>query len=218
MPETDTKAFKAKPRTQIVGVEQDDFGKQFAAERRPKRSKAPNNDVWTFTVHGTYTGKENGLNREKVFNVIFKMPDKQVEKGALSQSLKHYAPTMLPKLYPDYQNFLTHEIVLAKCTNAEKELNTLSVMPRHALIEYIELEDLPVHPELYVDAAELRTAIEECTNPKTSQSFTRNQDLKREKLGDKVIDATIAIDFLEQSLEESKIYRKKAFASQADDL
>ena len=185
-----------------------------------RRKTTVNNDMWTLTIAGFYGGKANGQYAEKPYKVVITMPDKQVVKGALSQFVKNYAPHLMPKLFYDYQNLFTFEIVDAICNNEEKQAYNITVMSRASLIDFINDNELPIDLELYVDSADLRQAISECTstNPKTADAFLMHQTQRKERMGDKMTDATAALSFIEESLANSRLLQKKAFAQTTDDL
>lgn len=183
-----------------------------ANRSKTKGRVKPNNDTWVFVIEGMYGGRDKNSFVEKPYKVTITMPDTQVEKGALHQFIKHYAPRMMPKIYKDYQNLFTFEIVNAVCTSSEKEATNIQVMPRDCLATFVIDNELPVELELYADADDLRHAIKECLDPKTTDSFEANQQLRKERIGPRLVDATIALDFIQESINNS------LKLNQADDL
>jgi hypothetical protein len=196
-----------------IGTVKLDYGPK---RRRPKFK--PNNEKWTFTIEGTYMGKLHNQTAQKPYRVQIIMPDNQVQKGALSQFLKHYAPRLMPRLYKDYEAPLTFEIVDADCTDPRIQAENISVMTRSQLLDYAQEMDLPIEQELYADADDLRVAIREASDPKTSETFERNQAIRRERMGDRLTDAVVALDYFEESISMSVALNKKRMAEEAEDL
>lgn len=194
--------------------------KPVATAKRGKKNLKPNNDMWQLTITGLYGGKARTQYVEKLYKVMVTMPDRQVEKGAMHQFLRNYAPRLMPALYPDFQNLFTFDIVEATCSNPDKEANNIQVMSREALANYVTELELPIDLELYVESAELRQAIVECTSPNSriAEAFEDNQEKRKERMGEKLQDATAALDYIQVSIENSRKLKKQALVEDNDDL
>lgn len=173
-------------------------------------------DIWRITFDGDIGCVEKSNWVKKSYKVTVVMPDKQVQKGCRTQFLKHYAPKIMPKLYRGWESCFTFNIANATCTNEHKQANTIAVMSRDSLVEFIESNDLPVDQILYPEADDLKQAITECMNPKTMDAFEKNQELRRERIGDSIADEIEALDYIDASIEESLQWSEHANA--ADDL
>jgi hypothetical protein len=190
---------KPTPGNPVIVKQEYDLG--------PKRKKfklKANNETWKFIFEGTYMGKDKNITVEKSYKVHITMPDNQVQKGATSQFLKHYVPRLMPRIYKDFISILTFEITDAVCSDPRIQAENLDVMTRAQLLAYIAESELPVETELYADAADLCQAIKECVNPKTSETFERNQQIRKERMGDRLTDSVVALDYIDQSIADSK--------------
>lgn len=117
---------------------------------------------WLITVEGNYQAKVGKDISEKPYTVSVSMKQKQIDAGALSQFCKHYAPEMMPVLYPDYQALMTFRITKSECSDDQVKDNELTIMNYSELRDYIQRNEIKVDTSLYVDAGELKTAIETC--------------------------------------------------------
>lgn len=179
------------------------------AKDKVAAKRSANKDKWTLIFVGLYAKMEGSQIVQKPYRVTIIVPDRLIFRGVHHLFVKYYAPKVMPNLYSGYQHLFTFDVESATCSDPDKERTTVSVLSREQLVAYIVENDLPVEQELYPDPADLRQAINECTDPKSEKGFLQNQVIRRERLGDTLVVAADTLDFIEESLLQNEPRRKK---------
>ena len=123
-------------------------------------TRSMTDDIYAITVAGTYSCKTKEGLEERNYEVTFKLPESEIQHGAVSLFAKHIAPKVMPVQYPGYSRLITHELISA-VPPGNKRLTNPALMNRLDLENYIQENDLDIITEVYSDDGSLRQAIED---------------------------------------------------------
>ncbi|MBT5303850.1 MAG: hypothetical protein HOL31_02070 [Candidatus Scalindua sp.] len=114
---------------------------------------------YTISVEGQYfVGAGEGKRTLSNYKFDINLPSMD---SALSIIKNKILPVILPKMYPDYLMYRTHDIVDVKpFGNVAQAKAVLWQMNRPTIISYITENELPVNVEIYETLMELRQAVE----------------------------------------------------------
>jgi len=117
------------------------------------------------------------------YEMTVRMNEAMVQAGPLASWRNYLAPQLLPKILPYFQRVRTQEIIHAEREDGQP-IDNPAVMSFEQLVEYVELAELPVDTNIYMDAGELRNAIRECRE--NEEAFVQSQKRLAQRRGPEV--------------------------------
>lgn len=160
--------------------------------------------IWTFTIEGQYAAKSTSTRvmtlTEKQYSVKIQLNNELKKQGVLYVWKNFFAPDLMPKLYPDYDFLITHNIAASDCTNPAALARSRELMTLEQLKEICEEDGLKINFDLYKDPGSLLTAMDDYE--KDTKRFLDNQK-RREEL-------------LQKELEIKKLLRESESAVRAN--